>query len=76
MDGHARWLPAGALNEVFGIRRPTPARQPELASTRPEVAIQLAAGASALEKLDGAPAVIRNQYGKGAALYLNFFLDG
>ncbi len=73
MDGHARWLQAGSLDEVFGIRRPKPARQQEVASGEPEKALELAGG-EALDQIDGAPVLIRRSYGKGTAVYLNYFL--
>ncbi len=73
MDGHAGWLPRGSLDDLFGIRRAAPAREKELASAQPESTLELA-GAAALDKLDGVPVVLRNRYGAGKAIYLNFFL--
>jgi len=74
MDGHAGWLERGALDELFGIERPKPPRQAELASARPETGLRLR-GARALAQLDSAPAVIANQAGQGKTVYLNFFLS-
>lgn len=74
MDGHARWLDRGSLDEVFGIARPRPARQPELASATPEKELRLA-GARALGELDGVPVALVREHGAGRLVYLNFFLS-
>ena len=74
MDGHARWLPAGSLDDLFGIGRARPARGPELASDKPEADVRPVSGRP-LTQLQGAPAIIASQSGKGKALYLNFFLS-
>ena len=74
MDGHARWLERGSLDELFGIRRTRPARQEQLASQAPEKDV-LPLNARALAQIEGAPAVIVAQRGKGKLLYLNFFLS-
>ncbi len=72
MNGHCRWLPKGSLDDLFGIERGAPARQKELASSAPETNLKTA-GAKALAMMDGAPAVIVRDRGKGKAIYLNFF---
>lgn len=74
MDGHCKWLPDGSLDGLFGIRRSSPARQKELAASSPETGVRPAAG-KPLETLEGAPAVIVHEQGKGKAIYLNFFFD-
>lgn len=74
MDGHARWLDRSSLDDLFGIARPRPARQAELASEAPEKTLR-AAQSRALADLDGAPAVLVREQGSGKAVYLNFFLS-
>jgi len=74
MDGRARWLEQGALDGLFGIRRPAPARGEQLASSDPEKGLQ-AVAAKALAELGGSPAVLVSEHGAGKAVYLNFFLS-
>ena len=74
MNGHCRWLERGSLDDLFGIERTAPARHKELAGSAPESAIR-SVGGKALATLDGAPAVIVRDHGKGKAIYLNFFLN-
>lgn len=74
MDGHAKWLPHGSLDDLFGIRRPTPVRQKELAASEPDKEIQ-PSGGKALAAIDGAPALIIHPVDKGKAIYLNFFFN-
>ena len=73
MDGHAKWLDRGSLDDLFGIERSAPARQKELAASAPETGVR-PAGGKALSELEGAPVLIARQQGKGRAIYLNFFL--
>ncbi len=73
MDGHAKWLPAGSLDDLFGISRPAPVRKTELESSQPETSLRLT-GSAALTTLAGAPVLIHRRYGAGQAIYLNFFL--
>lgn len=74
MDGHARWLASGSLDDLFGIERVRPARVPELASGRPEANLK-ARGAKSLAELEGVPVAFAAERGKGKAVYLNFFLS-
>ncbi|MCP5118796.1 MAG: hypothetical protein GY953_48915, partial [bacterium] len=71
MDVHAKWLPEASLDKLFGIRRSTPVRGTELTYLQPAANLELT-GSTALAEIDGAPVVIRNQFGQGKALYLNF----
>ncbi len=74
MDGHARWLDRGSLDDLFGIARARPARGQELASAAPEKELRLA-GARALAELEGAPVVLVREHGAGKLVYLNLFLS-
>ncbi len=73
MDGHARWLPSGSLDDLFGIERARPARRDELASDRPEAVVR-PRFATALTQLGSVPVTFARRAGKGGAVYLNFFL--
>lgn len=73
MDGHAGWRRSGVLDELFGIRQATPMRREQLRSTDPDPFLVLA-GAEPLDRIGKAPVLLVHRYGKGKAIYLNFFL--
>ncbi len=85
MDGHCKYLPAGALDGLFGIGGQQAGYLPPaatwtargedwgLATADPGVK---AAGAEALELGPGLPPVLHRQMGQGAAFYLNAYLAG
>ena len=74
MDGHAKWLARGSLEELFGVSRSSPAREQQIASSEPEAQVRASEG-KALATLQGIPVLIVNRHGKGTAIYLNFFLS-
>jgi len=88
-DDHGRPYPAGALDDLFGIKQTTTVAKPATASAafkepfgkltgalpeaRLDASLQLA-GASALADAGGAPAVVVNDFGKGKAVLFNLAL--
>jgi hypothetical protein len=74
MNGHARWLAEGSLDDLFGIRRASPVRRQALQNTGPERDVRPAAG-KALAEAGGAAANIVNSFGSGKTVYLNYFFS-
>lgn len=74
MDGHAKFRPERALADVFGIKARSYKRE-ELITPGGETGL-IITDAEALSTEPEKPEILHNNYGRGSAWLLNFFLEG